>query len=59
VGENDLLAGFFCQPSTSGGGPNLKGILFLKERSLNVVEDKGPLWKTWERTWNVYEETGT
>jgi hypothetical protein len=31
---------------------------FLKERSWNVVENKGPLWKTRERSWNVYENTG-
>jgi G3E family GTPase len=32
---------------------------FLKERSWNVVENKGSLWKTRERSWNVYENTGT
>jgi hypothetical protein len=37
---------------------NLQGI-FLKERSLNVIENKGPLWKTSERSWNVHENAGT
>jgi hypothetical protein len=31
----------------------------LKERSLNVYENKGPLWKTPERSFNVYENKGT
>jgi hypothetical protein len=31
---------------------------FLSERSRNVVENKGPLWKTWERSGNVHENTG-
>jgi hypothetical protein len=33
-------------------------ILKLNERSLNVYENKGPLWKTRERSWNVYENKG-
>jgi hypothetical protein len=31
----------------------------LKERSLNVYENKGALWKTRERSWNVYENKAT
>jgi hypothetical protein len=31
----------------------------LKERSLNVYENKGSLWKTWERSWNVVENKRT
>jgi hypothetical protein len=31
----------------------------LTERSGNVYENKGPLWKTWGRSGNVYEKTGT
>ncbi len=27
----------------------------MKERSGNVIENKGPLWKTWERSRNVAE----
>jgi hypothetical protein len=42
----------------SKAGLNQKRILFLTERSLNVVENKGPLWKTWERSGNVCEKTG-
>jgi hypothetical protein len=38
---------------------NSKGIPFLKERSLNVVENKGPLSKTQGRSLNVYENKGT
>ena len=38
------------QPSTR--------ILFLTERSGNVIENKGRLWKTLERSWNVYENKG-
>jgi hypothetical protein len=33
-----------------------KRILFLTEQSGNVIENKGPLWKTWGRSWNVYEK---
>jgi hypothetical protein len=32
---------------------------FLKERSGNVIENKGPPWKTWERCGNVYENKGS
>ena len=32
--------------------------LFLKERTGNVVENKGGLWKTRERSGNVHENTG-
>jgi hypothetical protein len=31
----------------------------MKERSLNVYENKGPLWKKWERSLNVYENKGS
>jgi hypothetical protein len=27
----------------------------LPKRSLNIYENKGTLWKTWERSWNVLE----
>jgi hypothetical protein len=37
---------------------NSERISFLNERTGNVVENKGPLWKTWGRSWNVYENTG-
>jgi hypothetical protein len=32
---------------------------FLAERRGNVIENKGPLWKIWGRSWNVYENKGT
>jgi hypothetical protein len=41
------------------GGKAKKEFLKMTERSLNVYENKGPLWKTRERSWNVYENTGT
>ena len=31
----------------------------MKERSLNVYENKGPLWKKWERSLNVIENKGS
>jgi hypothetical protein len=31
----------------------------LTERRGNLYENKGPVWKTWERSWNVYENTDT
>jgi hypothetical protein len=31
----------------------------LNERSGNVYENKGPLWKTARRSWNVVENKGT
>jgi hypothetical protein len=40
-------------------GCNSEGIPFLNERTGNVFENKGALWKTWERSWNVHENTGT
>jgi hypothetical protein len=43
--------------STPGG--NSKRILFLNDRSWNLIENKGSLWKAGRRSWNVYENTGT
>jgi hypothetical protein len=54
--ENDLLAGFFCQPSTFDSESRLEKNSFLTEQSGNVIENKGLLWKTWGRSWNVYEK---
>jgi hypothetical protein len=48
---------FSRQLSTPNG--NLKRILFLNELSWNLIENKGPLWKTGRRSRNVYENTGT
>jgi len=31
----------------------------LTGRRGNLYEKKGPMWKTWPRSWNVYENTGT
>jgi hypothetical protein len=45
--------------STLDSGRQFGKNSFLKERTLNVVENKGPLWKTPERTGNVYENKGT
>jgi hypothetical protein len=30
----------------------------MNERRGNVYENKGPLWKTWGRSWNVLENKG-
>jgi hypothetical protein len=32
---------------------------FLNERCANVIENKGPLWKTWGQSWNVHEKRGS
>jgi hypothetical protein len=40
-------------------GCNQKRILFLTERSGNVIENKAALLKTRERSRNVHENTGT
>jgi hypothetical protein len=34
-------------------------IRFLHERSGNVIENKGPLWKTFEQSWNLNENKAT
>jgi hypothetical protein len=39
------------QPSTR--------ILFLRGQCGNVIENKGPLWKTQGRSWNVIENKGS
>ena len=31
----------------------------MNEQRGNVYENKGPLWKTWRRSWNVVENKGT
>jgi hypothetical protein len=49
------LAGLHCQLSAYDSGLQWEKNSFLMERSLNVVENKGPLWKTTERSWNVHE----
>jgi hypothetical protein len=46
LGKCDLLPGAFFQPSTLNTGGNWKRFLFLNEQSWNVIENKGPLWKT-------------
>jgi hypothetical protein len=57
--ENDLLAGFFCQPSAFDSQSRLEKNSFLTDQCGNVAENKGPLWKTWGLSWNVYENKGT
>jgi hypothetical protein len=57
--KSDLLAGVLCQPSTFNSGCQFEKNSFLTERSLNVIENKGPLWKTWGRSLNVYENKYT
>jgi hypothetical protein len=45
-----------------GGGranPFERRQCFLKERSWNVIENKGPVWKTRQRSGNVYENKVT
>jgi hypothetical protein len=32
--------------------------LKMTERYAYVTENKGPLWKTWGLSWNVYENKG-
>jgi hypothetical protein len=32
--------------------------LKLTERSGNVYENKGPLWRIWEPSWNLHENKG-
>jgi hypothetical protein len=44
----NLLAG-------STEASRLGKVLLLTERSGNVIENKGSPWKTWERSWNLYE----
>jgi hypothetical protein len=39
--------------------PQFEANSFFNERTGNVVENKGSLWKTWERSWNFYENKGT
>jgi hypothetical protein len=36
-----------------------KEFFFLNELSWDLIENKGPLWKTGRRSWNVIEKTGT
>jgi len=39
-------------------GSNSKRILFLNDRRGNVIENKGPLWKTRRQSLNIYENKG-
>jgi hypothetical protein len=41
------------------GGANSERILFLNEQHGDVIENKGPTWKAWAGSWNVYEKKGT
>jgi hypothetical protein len=59
VGENDLSAGVFCRASTLDSWQQFGKNSFLNERRGNITENKGPLWKTWQRSWNVHENKGT
>jgi hypothetical protein len=40
-------------------GLNPESALKVSERRGNVYENKGPLWKKWELSWYVIENTGT
>ena len=50
---------YFVNHQLLAVGCNSKRILFLNELSGNVAQNKGPLWKTWAQSGNVYENTGT
>jgi hypothetical protein len=43
------------KPQASFGGSGTAVIRKVNERTGNVIENKGMLWKTPERSWNVYE----
>jgi hypothetical protein len=58
VRENDLLAGVFWRKWSLDSGRASGENSFFKERSLNVIENKGPLWKSGERSGNAYENKG-
>jgi hypothetical protein len=45
--------------SLSLEGETKKDFSKLNERTGNVSENKGPLWKTGGRSWYVYENTST
>jgi hypothetical protein len=45
-------------PSWPGIDQGAAGTTRMEEQSRNVYENKGPLWKTWERSWNVVENKG-
>jgi len=42
-----------------GAGKTKKNSPKLNERSRNVYENKGTLWKSGQQGWNVYEKKGT
>jgi hypothetical protein len=55
----DLLAVQLFHPSTVYTEWQMEKESFLHERTGNVYENKGPLWKTRERSRNVHENTDT
>jgi hypothetical protein len=59
VRKNDLLAGIFYQPSFLDSGRQFGKNSFLNDQCGNVIENKGPLWKTRAQSRNVYEKKGT
>jgi hypothetical protein len=52
------LVSFVNRQILTGGGKS-KRTLFSTERSWHVIENKALSWKIWERSWNLYENTGT
>jgi hypothetical protein len=63
-GDNDTNIGEIDKvleaevPAQSLQAEGTSGNQKMRERSLNVDENKGPLWKTPERSWNPYENKG-
>jgi hypothetical protein len=55
VSKNHLSRGFSAQPSTVDSGVQQEKNSFLNERTLNVYENKGSVWKACWRDANVYE----
>jgi hypothetical protein len=58
-GEVIYWGACFCHPATFNSGLQFGRNSFLNERTGNVVENKGPLWKTREQSGNVHENTGS
>jgi hypothetical protein len=52
------LRGFRWTAGSFSEAKEKKNSLKMKERSRNVIENKGPLWKIRERSGNVVENTG-
>jgi hypothetical protein len=58
-GKNDFIGRYILPSINFYARVAVEKEIFLNERRVNVIENKGPLWKTGRESGNVYENKAT